>query len=83
MFKTVSEVNPKRLTKIAKFNEIKKKSSLGDYEERKPELADYSLSEASLIAGFSSAFDAGCDVFARIIYIKASELRDYCRISFN
>jgi len=53
IFKIVSEVNPKRLLHIAKYNEIQKKSSHGDYDERKPDLADYTLSEASLVAGFA------------------------------
>ena len=82
LFKVLSEVNPKRLAKIARRNEIHSKT-IHDFEEEKPQLTDYSMSEKSLVKGFAQAFEEKCDIFARVLYIKLSGLKDYCRIGFH
>lgn len=54
---------------------------LADEDKIEVKLTDYVFTEQSLKRGFKSIFGADCDVFATLLYMKASRCKDFCRLN--
>jgi hypothetical protein len=39
------------------------------------------MTEKSLIDGFEKLIGAKCDIFAKLLYVKASKGRDHCKLT--
>lgn len=48
-----------------------------------PSLHEYTVTEQSILKNFEQAFGSKCDVFAKILYVKASGCLDHCKLSFK
>lgn len=64
----------------AKLTITNSQLSVDDREEAN--VVDYFMTEHSLKRGFASVFGAPCDVIATMLYMKASNSIDYCKLSF-
>jgi len=54
---------------------------LAEEDRIETKLTDYVFTEQSLKKGFKAIFKTDCDVFATILYMKASNCKDFCRLS--
>jgi hypothetical protein len=55
------------------------KLSLDEHEE--PKIIDIYMTEKSMVEGFESLIGTRCDVFAKLLYIKASKNLDHCKLT--
>jgi len=56
-------------------------SKLPPEDRMEPRLTDYVFTEYSIKKGFKAIFEADCDIFTMLLYIKASGSRDFCRLN--
>lgn len=75
-YRKIAEHDPKKAKKLAIKNA---KLSVEDKEE--PKILDVYLTEKSLTNGFEKLMGAKCDIFAKMLYIKASKCLDYCKLT--
>lgn len=75
-YRKIAVHDPKKAKKLVVKNA---KLSLEDREE--PKILDVWLTETSLVEGFERLLGAKCDIFAKMLYIKASKCLDYCKLT--
>lgn len=65
--------------KAKKLQETNKKLAPEDREE--PKIVDIYMTEKSMVDGFEKLIGARCDVFAKMLYIKAAKNIDHCKLT--
>lgn len=77
-FRKVAIHDPKKSALLEKKN----KNLAADEREDAP-LTELYITLESMENGFSSVFGAKCDVIARVIYYRASNGREHCKLNFR
>ena len=77
MFREFSSVESRKAKKLANIN-LKRAPDDQEYGR----VQDYFMTEQSMRVGFTRMFGR-CDVFAKLLYMKASGLKENCKLSFH
>jgi hypothetical protein len=58
-----------------------KNTKLSTDEREEPKIIDIYMTEKSMVDGFEKLIGARCDIFAKLLYIKASKNLDHCKLT--
>ena len=76
-YMALAKVNPKKQAKIKAHN-----SNLPMEQHEHPVLRHFELTEQSLKESFKQVFGASCDIFSKLLYVKAGKQMDYIRLNY-
>lgn len=67
-FKRLSRINPAKLARMRSIND-----KIADHDREQPHLRYFEMTENTLLKHFEAVFGTKCNIFATLLYVKASK----------